>query len=60
VTGFLGHSADELVTGVEQATTIDPERCAATARERFSPAQMADGYEAVYRSALERARDERS
>lgn len=52
LTGFLADGPDELVEGVERAHEIDPERCAAHARDRFSPARMAEGYEAVYRESL--------
>jgi glycosyltransferase involved in cell wall biosynthesis len=60
VTGFLAEGVDELVDAVRRADEIDPAACAARARERFSAARMADGYEGVYRAAMaerERAPD---
>ena len=51
-TGFLGEGLDQLADLVEQAGTVDPDRCRARAVERFSPDRMADGYEAIYRRAL--------
>ncbi|TMC08410.1 MAG: glycosyltransferase family 4 protein [Chloroflexi bacterium] len=53
-TGFLGDDVDDLVEGVRRSEEIDPGRCAGHARERFSPTRMADGYEDVYRRAIER------
>lgn len=55
VTGFLARDVDGLVAAVQRVGEIDPQRCAARARERFSAARMADGYEAVYRDALRRS-----
>jgi glycosyltransferase involved in cell wall biosynthesis len=55
VTGFLARDLDAMADAVERADQIDPDRCAERARERFSPARMADGYEEVYRDALRRA-----
>ncbi len=55
VTGFLAKDLDAMADAVERASEIDPDRCAERARERFSPARMADGYEEVYRAALRRA-----
>ncbi len=48
VTGFLAEDVDGLVDAVNHLEEIDPARCAAVARERFSPARMADDYLRVY------------
>jgi glycosyltransferase involved in cell wall biosynthesis len=55
VTGFLARDVDAMVEAVERAEQIDAERCAERARERFSPARMAAGYEEIYRVALRRS-----
>ena len=44
VTGFLSNDVDQMVAAVQLLDEIDPERCAAVARERFSPTRMARGY----------------
>lgn len=54
VTGFLADDVEGLVEGVRRCGEIDSGRCAERARERFSPARMAEGYEDVYRRAMER------
>jgi glycosyltransferase involved in cell wall biosynthesis len=60
-TGFLVRDAGEMVAAVRQVGDIDPQRCAATARERFSPAAMADGYLDAYdRAATPVLHDEHS
>jgi glycosyltransferase involved in cell wall biosynthesis len=51
VTGFLVRDADEMVAAVRRAGQIEPERCAATARARFSPSIMVDGYLRLYAQA---------
>lgn len=56
VTGLLAEDMDGLVDALAHAGEIDPRRCAEVAADRFSPGRMADGYEAVYRGAVERAR----
>jgi glycosyltransferase involved in cell wall biosynthesis len=53
LTGFLADDVDELVDGVRRIGEIDPHACAERARDRFSAARMADGYEEVYRAALD-------
>jgi glycosyltransferase involved in cell wall biosynthesis len=47
-TGFLVRDVDEMVTAVGRVGEIDPARCAAVARKRFSPVAMADGYLRMY------------
>lgn len=54
VTGYLADDVDGLVDAVHRAGDIDAARCARSVRERFSPAAMAEAYEAVYRRAIER------
>ncbi|HYM50940.1 MAG TPA: glycosyltransferase family 4 protein [Candidatus Limnocylindrales bacterium] len=48
VTGFLSNDVDQMVAAVELLDEIDPERCAAESRERFSPRRMARGYLDIY------------
>lgn len=52
LTGLIGETDDELVEFVRNVHTIDRATCRQVALERFSPAAMADGYEAVYAAAL--------
>jgi glycosyltransferase involved in cell wall biosynthesis len=54
VTGFLADDVEGMAEAVRRAGEVDPERCAERARDRFSPARMAAGYEGVYRGAIER------
>jgi glycosyltransferase involved in cell wall biosynthesis len=49
VTGFLAEDVDDLVEGANRLDAIDRVRCAAVARERFSPRHMTERYLAVYR-----------
>jgi glycosyltransferase involved in cell wall biosynthesis len=48
VTGFVSEDLDQLVATVDLLEELDPQRCAAEARERFGPARMARDYLAVY------------
>ena len=48
LTGFLVRDADEMVAAVRRAGEIEPARCAAIARTRFSPSAMADAYLHLY------------
>jgi glycosyltransferase involved in cell wall biosynthesis len=43
---------DRIARALNDAVVIDPARCRASVRERFTPERMADGYEAVYRSVV--------
>jgi len=52
LTGYLVDSVDEMVDRVREVGTIDPIACSERARDRFSPARMAAGYEAAYRAVL--------
>ncbi len=58
VTGLLADDVDDLVAAVGRLGEIDREGCAEHARSRFSPRRMAEGYEAVYRAAVMRKRDQ--
>lgn len=51
VTGLLAADVDEMVAAVRLVDGIDPGRCAATARRRFSPEAMADAYLGAYAGA---------
>lgn len=48
VTGLIGETNDDLVRLTRKIHTIDRAACRAEAVERFSPAAMAAGYEAIY------------
>ena len=52
LTGFLVDSVDAMVARVKDVGSIDPVACSDRARDRFSPARMGAGYEAVYRASL--------
>ena len=49
VTGFLAEDVDDLVKFANRIDEIDRVRCAAVARERFSPHHMAERYLTIYR-----------
>jgi glycosyltransferase involved in cell wall biosynthesis len=51
-TGFLVRNVREMARALERAARLDRRAIQAVARERFSAARMAEGYLAVYRSAL--------
>jgi glycosyltransferase involved in cell wall biosynthesis len=55
VTGFLADDEAGFTAALGRLDELDPEVCAATARRRFSPAVMADGYERLYAETLRRA-----
>jgi glycosyltransferase involved in cell wall biosynthesis len=48
VTGFLAPDVDGLVEAFEKVGEIDSRRCAKQAHDRFGPARMAAGYEAIF------------
>lgn len=48
-TGFISDTLSGMVEAVGKIPTIDRRACRAHAEERFSVAEMADGYERVYR-----------
>jgi glycosyltransferase involved in cell wall biosynthesis len=49
VTGFLAEDVNDLVKAANRLDEIDRVRCAAVARERFSPRHMAERYLSIYR-----------
>jgi hypothetical protein len=55
VTGFLAGDEDEFTAALGRLDELDPVACAATARRRFAPGVMADGYEVLYAEVLSRA-----
>ena len=46
--GVIVDEFSELAAGVEQALSLDPAECRASAVERFSPRRMIEDYEAAY------------
>ena len=55
VTGFLADDEAGFAAALGRLDELDPVACAATARRRFAPGVMADGYEALYAEVLRRA-----
>jgi len=41
---------EAIAEALHAAVEIDPRACRTSVRDRFSPAQMADGYEEIYRA----------
>lgn len=54
VTGFLASDEAEFTAALGRLDELDPGACAETARRRFSPEVMAEGYERLYAEALRR------
>jgi glycosyltransferase involved in cell wall biosynthesis len=54
LTGFLVSDAHEMAEGIKRADEIDPERCRASARERFSLSRMTGAYLRTYERLAER------
>lgn len=52
VDGFFGADVEDLAARVDDCGSLDRAAIAASARERFSAARMADAYEAIYRDAV--------
>lgn len=52
VTGFVGHTEDDLVDAVGRLHEINRGVCRATAERRFSPSAMTEAYERVYTGVL--------
>ena len=52
VTGFLVSDVEAMVQALGQLSLLDPERCAAVARERFAPSLMARRYRAMYARSI--------
>jgi glycosyltransferase involved in cell wall biosynthesis len=57
--GLLVGDEDAMAEAVDQVTDLSPHECRASARERFSPDQIAARYEAVYRAVATSADDRR-
>jgi glycosyltransferase involved in cell wall biosynthesis len=55
-TGFVVDTLDELVDAVKRVRTIDRAACRRHVEERFTVGRMVDGYEAIYRSLVAKAR----
>ena len=53
-TGFLVDTVDEAVEAVGKLDTIAPAACRENIETRFSVSSMAKGYDAVYRSLINR------
>ena len=51
---------DQIAAAIHAAVEIDPARCRAWVRTRFTPEHMADGYQEIYRSVLAGAEARRS
>jgi glycosyltransferase involved in cell wall biosynthesis len=54
VTGFLADDEAAFTAALGRLADIDPATCADTARRRFAPDVMADGYEGLYAEVLRR------
>jgi glycosyltransferase involved in cell wall biosynthesis len=54
VTGFVCTTFREMIEAVPRVATLDRAACRRHVEHHFSPAAMADGYEAVYHRVLER------
>lgn len=52
VDGFVGATVDEMAACVARVSELDRDAISESARERFSAARMADGYERVYAKML--------
>jgi glycosyltransferase involved in cell wall biosynthesis len=52
VTGLLARHVDEMVQAVLDAGSLDPQRCADRARERFSAERMVEAYLRIYEAVL--------
>jgi len=53
VTGFICDSFKGMIEAVERVGELDRARCRDHVEQKFSPATMASGYEAVYQSVVE-------
>ncbi len=52
VTGFVCSTIREMIEAVPKVASLDRAACRAHVEHRFTPAAMADGYEAIYRTLL--------
>lgn len=53
-TGFVVDTIDEAVRATEKLGALSPKACRSNVESRFSAAVMAEGYQAVYNSVVER------
>src|SRR5213075_2086446 len=53
LTGLIGETDEELAALCQSLHLIDRRACRAEAERRFSTAVMAEGYEAIYRAAIQ-------
>jgi len=58
VTGFVCSTVKEMIEAVPRVASLDRTACRAHVERHFSPAVMADGYEAVYRRVMGWSGDE--
>jgi glycosyltransferase involved in cell wall biosynthesis len=58
-TGYLVENEDEMVAAMQRVETLDRARCRNWVRDRFSVAQMVDGYERLYKTAAKRQRSQK-
>jgi glycosyltransferase involved in cell wall biosynthesis len=56
VTGFVCNSMRQMLEAVEKVRDLDRRACRRHVEERFTPAVMADGYEAIYAGVVGEAR----
>lgn len=57
ITGFVRQTTDELVAAVAQLPTIDRAACRRAVETRYSETVVVDGYEALYRQAVQTRRN---
>jgi glycosyltransferase involved in cell wall biosynthesis len=57
VTGWLADDEPSFTRALRRIDELDPAACARTARERFAPGVMADGYERLFAEVLRRTAD---
>lgn len=52
--GFIGADAEDLADGLRRASSLDRDACRASVEERFTAAQMAQHYAALFERVLDR------
>jgi glycosyltransferase involved in cell wall biosynthesis len=55
VTGLVVQDVDDMVRAISDVRSLDPQRCARRARDRFSAHRMVDAYLRIYRAVRARA-----
>ncbi|MDQ0893396.1 glycosyltransferase family 4 protein [Agromyces ramosus] len=58
-TGFIGADVEDLVDGLRRASSLDRGACRASVEERFTAAQMAQHYVALFERLLQQERQRR-